>query len=52
MKKQLHSERSLDSILQILSINAFEQQPTNLILVDIDPQDFEAGSCNQLIFRY
>jgi hypothetical protein len=52
MKKQLHSERSLYSILQILSVNAFEQQPINQILADLDLQDFEGDSCNQLIFSY
>jgi hypothetical protein len=52
MKKQLHSERSLYSILQILSINAFEPMPLNQILADLDPQDFGGSSCNQLIFSY
>lgn len=52
LKKQLHSERSLHSILQILSLNAFEQKPLNQILAGSDPQDFEGGPCNQLIFSY
>ena len=52
MKKQLHSELSLYSILQILSINAFEQKPLNQILVDCDPRDLGGDSCNQLIFSY
>lgn len=52
MKKQLHSERSLYSILQILSLNAFEQTPLNQILAGSDPRDFEGGFCNQLIFSY
>ena len=52
MKKQLHSELSLYSILQILSINAFEQKPLNQILVDFDPRDLGGDSCNQLIFSY
>jgi hypothetical protein len=52
MKKQLHSELSLYSILQILSVNAFEQKPLNQILVDFEPRDLEGDSCNQLIFSY
>lgn len=52
MKKQLHSELSLYSILQILSINAFEQMPLNQILVDFDRPDLEGDSCKQLIFSY
>jgi transposase len=52
MKKQLHSELSLYSILQILSVNAFEQKPLNQILVDFAPRDLEGDSCNQLIFNY
>jgi len=52
MKKQLHSELSLYSILQILSINAFEQKPLNQILADFDPRDLGGDSCNQLIFSY
>ena len=52
LKKQLHSEQSLYSILQILSINAFEQKPLNQILADFGRQDLEGDSCNQLIFSY
>jgi hypothetical protein len=52
IKKQLHSELSLYSILQILSINAFAQKPLNLILADFDPRDLGGDSCNQLIFSY
>jgi hypothetical protein len=52
MKKQLHSELSLYSILQILSVNAFEQKPLNQILADFGRQDLEGDSCNQLIFSY
>jgi hypothetical protein len=52
LKKQLHSEQSLYSILQILSINAFEQNPVYQILAGSDPQDFGGESCNQLIFSY
>jgi hypothetical protein len=52
IKKQLHSELSLYSILQILSINVFEQKTVNQILVDFDPRDLGGDSCNQLIFSY
>ncbi len=52
MKKQLHSERSLYSLLPILSLNTFEQKPLNQILVGSDPQDRGSGSCNQLMFSY
>jgi Domain of unknown function (DUF4372)/Transposase DDE domain len=52
VKKQLTSERSLYSILQILSVNAFEQVPLHQILENSPPQTPEGESCNQLIFSY
>jgi Transposase DDE domain/Domain of unknown function (DUF4372) len=52
VKKQLESEKSLYSILQILSVNAFEQEPLHQILRDSDSQIPEGSSCNQLIFSY
>jgi hypothetical protein len=52
VKKQLKSERSLHSILQILSINAFEQTPLHQLLAESAPQTFEDDTCNQLIFSY
>jgi IS4 transposase len=52
LKKQLESEKSLYSILQILSVNAFEQEPLHQVLRDSAPQFSEGSSCNQLIFSY
>jgi hypothetical protein len=52
VKKQLESERSLYSILQILSVNAFEQEPLHQVLRDYGPQISESRICNQLIFSY
>jgi len=52
VKKQLKSERSLYSILQILSVNAFAHTPLHQLLAKSAPQELEGGSCNQLIFSY
>jgi IS4 transposase len=52
VKKQLASQRSLYSILQILSVNAFEQEPLHQVLRDSTPQMPEDTSCNQLMFNY
>ncbi len=52
VKKQLKLERSLYSILQILSINAFEQKPLHQLLKESASQTFEGDSCNQLISSY
>ena len=46
VKRQLESEGSLYSILQILSINAFEQKPLHQLLRDSAPQILEASDCN------
>ncbi len=51
VKKQLATEKSLYSILQILSVNAFEQEPLHQILADSTPQVLEGCSCNQLVFN-
>jgi hypothetical protein len=51
VKKHLASERSLYSILQILSVNAFEQVPLSQVLTEIASQNMEAGNCNQLVFN-
>jgi len=51
-KKQLESEKSLYSILQILSVNAFEQEPLHQVLRDSGPQVLEGSPCNQLVFNY
>jgi transposase len=52
LKKQVASERSLYSILQILSVNAFEQGPLHQLLRDRSPQKLESSLCNQLVFSY
>ena len=52
IKKQLASERSLYNILQVLSINVFQQVPLQQLLDNSAPQSQEDAICNQLIFRY
>jgi hypothetical protein len=52
VKKQVASERSLYSILQILSVNAFEQEPLHQVLRDSASQVPEGNDCNQLLFSY
>ena len=52
VKKQLESEKSLYSILQILSVNAFEQEPLHQILRDSPSQISGDSFCNQLVFNY
>ena len=52
VKKQLASPRSLYSILQILSVNAFEKAPLQQVLRDFTSQKPEDETCNQLIFNY
>ena len=51
LKKQLGSE-SLYSILQILSVNAFEQEPLHQVLRDSPSQILEGSLRNQLVFNY
>jgi IS4 transposase len=52
LKKQLASERSLYSILQVLSVNAFAQKPVAQILSESPSQGPEPDVRNQLIFSY
>ena len=52
LKKRLASKRSLYSILQILSVNAFEQEPIQQVLGDSAPQISGGEHYNQLVFRY
>jgi hypothetical protein len=52
VKKQIQSEKSLYSLLQILSVNAFEKAPLHQVLTDSDLQDLEESIYNQLEFRY
>ena len=52
VKKQLRSSKSLYSILQILSVNAFAKESLHQVLSDSAPQNREGDLCNQLIFSY
>jgi hypothetical protein len=52
VRKQLHSERSLYSILQILSVNAFEKDPLQQVLKESASQNPGGELCNQFIFNY
>jgi hypothetical protein len=52
LKKQLQSEKSLYSILQILSVNAFEKVPLQQVFRDSISQIPEGTDCNQLVFSY
>jgi hypothetical protein len=52
VKKQLQSSKSLYSILQILSVNAFEKEPLQQVLSDSGSQNPEHDICNQLVFSY
>jgi len=52
IKKELRSDRSLYSILQILSVNAFERILLSQVLRDSEPQVSDIGIPNQLVFNY
>lgn len=52
VKKQLESERSLYSILQILSVNVFEHNPLHQVLRTSAPQIPQDTIGNQLVFSY
>jgi uncharacterized protein DUF4372/DDE family transposase len=52
VKKQMESERSLYSILQILSVNVFEQKPLHQVLRHSAQQIPEGTIGNQLVFSY
>lgn len=52
MKKQLRSERSLYSILQILSVNTFQKEPLQQVLRNSGSQELEENIFNQLVFNY
>ena len=51
VKKQLGSDLSLYSILQVLSVNAFEQVPLPQLFRECASQSPEDASCNQLVFN-
>jgi hypothetical protein len=48
VKKQLHLDLSLYTILQILSVTLFEKTPILEALLIIQPQELEGVLCNQL----
>ncbi len=52
VKKQLHSRKSLYSILQILSVSAFEKETLQQVLRDSGSQNYDDDICNQLAFSY
>lgn len=52
VKKQLQSDKSLYSILQILSVHVFEKEPLYQVLNDSASQNREGDICNQLNFNY
>ena len=52
VKKQVQSDKSLYSILQILSVNAFEKEPLQQVLSDSASQNREGDIGNQLVFSY
>lgn len=49
IKKQLHIDRSLAEILQILSLSLFEKEPIYQLLTNPSPQSLEPSPCKQLI---
>lgn len=52
VKKQLGSQRSLYSILQILSVNVFAKEPMHQVLTEFESRNPEGDTCNQLVFSY
>ena len=50
VKKQLDSEKSLYSILQILSVNAFSKEPLQEVLSNSSVRIPEDTICNKLVF--
>ena len=49
IKKRLNLDLSLYTILQILSVTAFEQVPIIQVLTDFDYKSLEGNSCKQLL---
>ena len=52
VKKELKSDQSLYSILQVLSVNAFEKEPLQQVLREFQSQNSVEAIGNQLVFRY
>lgn len=49
VRKELQLELSLSQILQVLSVNAFEQVPIAALLTNTPSQEIITDSCNQLM---
>ena len=49
VRKELRLQLSLSQILQVLSVNAFEQIPLAQLVADTQPDDESLDSCNQLM---
>ena len=52
IRKELKLEKSLSSILQILSVNVFSKEPLAQLLAQTGCQIEEECLCNQLVFKY
>lgn len=52
VKKEVQSDKSLYSILQILSVNVFEKEPLHQVLRNPASQNLDNAFCNQLVFNY
>jgi hypothetical protein len=51
VRKELGLELSLSQILQVLSVNVFEQVPLAELVAKTAPQNKTLDSCNQLVFN-
>ena len=51
LKKELRLPQSLHSILQVLSVNAFEKVPLAELLTETNHETYTTLDCNQLIFN-
>jgi hypothetical protein len=49
MRKELHLELSLSQILQVVSVNAFEQVPLAELVANVQSPEIIVDSCNQLM---
>ena len=49
VRKELRLELSLSQILQVLSVNAFEQVPLAELIANAQSQDEATSQCNQLM---
>ena len=49
VRKELHLELSLSQILQVVSVNAFEQVPLAELIANVQSPEIIVDSCNQLM---